>query len=69
MYSCRLLTVEEDTYKFTNALTSADDNSVLGISKRYRHVQHNMRATAIRASKGVYKIPPKRHFCDQIMVM
>jgi len=61
--------MEEDSYKFTNAFTTADENSPLGISKRYRHLQQNMRASAVRASKGVYTIPAKRHFCDQIMVM
>ena len=64
----RLLEIEEANYKYTNVFTTADENSPLGISKCYRHLQHNMRASAVRASKGVYAIPPKKHFCDQTMV-
>ena len=64
----RKLEDEEESYKFTNAFTSAGEGSVLDISKRYRHLQHNMRASAVRASKQVYKVPAKTFFCKQTMV-
>ena len=64
----RKLEDEEESYKFTNAFTSAGEGSVLDISKRYRHLQHNMRASAVRASKQVYKGSAKRFFCQQTMV-
>ena len=64
----RKLEDEEESYKFTNAFTSAGEGSVLEISKRYRHLQHNMRESAIRASKQVYMVSAKRFFCQQTMV-
>ena len=64
----RKLEDEEESYKFTNAFTSAGEGSVLDIAKRYRHLQHNMRASAVRASKEVYKIPAKEFFCSQSLV-
>ena len=64
----RKLEDEEESYKFTNAFTSAGEGSVLDISKRYRHLQHNMRASAVRASKKVYKVPAKTFFCSQTLV-
>ena len=64
----RKLEDEEESYKFTNAFTSAGEGSVLDISKRYRHLQHNMRASAVRASKQVYKVSAKTFFCKQTMV-
>ena len=64
----RKLEDEEESYKFTNAFTSAGEGSVLDISKRYRHLQHNMRASAVRASKQVYKDSAKTFFCRQTMV-
>ena len=64
----RQLEDEEESYKFTNAFTLAGEGSVLDISKRYRHLQHNMRASAVRASKKVYKIPAKTFFCSQTLV-
>ena len=64
----RKLEDEEESYKFTNAFTSAGEGSVLDIAKRYRQLQHNMRASAVRASKKVYKIPAKEFFCSQSLV-
>lgn len=64
----RKLEDEEESYKFTNAFTSAGEGSVLDISKRYRQLQHNMRASAVRASKKLYKDSAKTFFCSQTMV-
>lgn len=63
-----LLKYEEKSFKFTNAFTSAGEGSVLDISKRYRHLQHNKRAAAARAIKKVHKIDAREHLCTQIMV-
>ena len=63
-----LLRYEEKSFKFTNAFTSAGEGSVLDISKRYRHLQHNKRAAAARAIKKVHKIDAREHLCTQIMV-
>ena len=63
-----LLRYEEKSFKFTNAFTSAGEGSVLDISKRYRHLQHNKRAAAARAIKKVHKIDARERLCKQIMV-
>ena len=63
-----MLRYEEKSFKFTNAFTSAGEGSVLDISKRYRHLQHNKRAAAARAIKKVYKIDAREHLCKQVMV-
>ena len=63
-----LLRYEEKSFKFTNAFTSAGEGSVLDISKRYRHLQHNKRAAAARAIKRVQRNDAREHLCKQIMV-
>ena len=63
-----MLKYEEKSFKFTNAFTSAGEGSVLDMSKRYRHIQHNKRAAAARAIKKVNKIDAREHLCGQIMV-
>lgn len=68
LYKRRLLEHEEKSFKFTNAFTSAGEGSVLDISKRYRHLQHNRRAAAARTIKKVYKTNARKPLCDQIMV-
>lgn len=59
---------EEKRFKLTNAFTSAEEGSVLDISNRYRHLQHNKRPAAVREMKKVCKIDFKEHICSQIMV-
>ena len=68
VYYFSLLKYEEKSFKYTNAFTSAGEGSVLEISKRYRHLQHNKRAAAARALKRVHKIDVRDHLCDHIMV-
>ena len=68
IYYFSLLKYEEKSFKYTNAFTSAGEGSVLDMSKRYRHLQHNKRAAAARALKKAYKIEARDHICDQIMV-
>lgn len=60
--------MEEKSYKLTNAFTTADEGSVLDISKRYRHLQHNKRSAAVRAIKKSCGIDAREHICHQIMV-
>ena len=68
IYYFSLLKHEEKSFKFTNAFTSAGEGSVLDMSKRYRHLQHNKRAAAARALKKAHKIDARDHLCNQIMV-
>ena len=67
-YYISLLKYEERSFRFTNAFTSAGEGSVLEISKRYRHLQHNKRAAAARALKKVQNIDARDYLCNQIMV-
>ena len=66
--SCSLSKIEERNFKFTNAFTSAGEGSVLDISNRYRHLQHNNRPASVRAMKKISKIDFKEHICNQVMV-
>ena len=68
VYYFSLLKYEEKSFKYTNAFTSAGEGSVLEMSKRYRHLQHNKRAAAAQALKRVHKIDVRDHLCDHIMV-
>ena len=65
---CRLLALEEKSYQLTNAFTTAGEGSVLDISKRYRHLQHNKRSAAARAIKKSCGTDAREHICGQIMV-
>ena len=55
-------------YLIVLAIRKLEDEEESYISKRYRHLQHNMRESAIRASKQVYMVSAKRFFCQQTMV-
>ena len=66
--SCSLCKVEERKFKLTNEFTSAGEGSVLDISNRYQHLQHNNRPAAVRAMKKICKIDFKEHICSQVMV-
>lgn len=46
---------EEDSFKFTNAFTTADEGSVMKLKEIYRHIQHNNRPEAARAHRKLYK--------------
>ena len=63
-----MLALEEKSYKLTNAFTTAGEGTVLDVSKRYRHLQHNKRSAAARAIKKSCGTDAREHICDQIMV-
>jgi len=54
-FICRLAKHEEDSYKYTNAFTTADERSVMKLKDVYRHMQHNSRAEAGRAHRKLYR--------------
>ena len=55
VYLCRLTKHEEDSYKYTNAFTTADEGSVMKLKDVYRHMQHNSRAEAGRTHRKLYR--------------
>ena len=51
----RLTKLEERSFAFTNAFTTADEGSVIKLRDTYRNLQANARPAANRAHKKVYK--------------
>lgn len=45
---------EEDWFALTNAFTTADEGSVIKLRDKYRHLQQNVRAAAMREHKRFY---------------
>ena len=55
---CRLTALEEESFKFTNAFTTADEGSVIKLRDTYRNLQTNGRPAANHAHKKAYKEIP-----------
>ena len=53
-YVFRLLKSEEEHFALTNKFTTADEGSVVKLRDAYRHMQHNLRAAAVREHKKLY---------------
>ena len=51
---CRLTKSEEEYFALTNDFTTADEGSVIKLRNEYRHMQHNLRAAAMREHKKLY---------------
>ena len=47
----RCITAEEESFAFTNTFSTAGEGSVFDLQNVYRHMQHNVRAAAVRAHK------------------
>ena len=52
---CRLTKLEEQSFSFTNAFTTAGEGSVIKLRDTYRNLQANTRPAANRAHKKKYK--------------
>ena len=63
----RCIEAEEESFKFTNAFSTAGEGSVMHLRTVYRHMQHNVRSAAIRAHKKVFPNIPL-HLSDHGMV-
>ena len=52
---CRLTKSKDEYFALTNDFTTtADEGSVIKLRDEYRHVQHNLRAAAMKEHKKLY---------------
>ena len=68
MCTCRLTKCEDEQFALTNNFTTADEGSVIKLRDEYRHMQHNLRAAAMREHKKLYDNIPLS-LADHCMVI
>ena len=64
----RLTKGEDEKFALTNDFTTADEGSIIKLRDTYRHMQHNLRAAAVREHKKLYDDIPLS-LADHCMVI
>ena len=66
----RLGEAKDEQFALTSDFTTADERSAVKLRDMYRHMQHNLRATALRDHKKLYDdIPLLLIQADHCMVI